>query len=280
MGTRRQPPETDIQTSPSPQQSGGGGRFFDILTAIFVIASVILLSGTILIVNNPRVSFNPFPLADLPTRYISPTPQPSFTPSITPSLTVTPFPPTATPTITTTPTVTLTATPTITNTSVVAGIQEVPSITPIVTNNGQSQSTPNSNLGGTPIPPTNSLVGTPSAYPFVSREVRYEANSTELGCQWLSIAGNATGLSGEPLTDLAVEIVGEDVEVTIFTGSNSTFGLSGFEVPVGSSPALMSFSIRLIDPIGLPISDFVTVTTGDTCEENVAVVEFVQIRDY
>ena len=196
MGTRRQPADSDIQDSPPSGQSGGGGRFFDVMTAIFVIASVILLSGTILIVNNPRVSFNPFPLADLPTYFQSPTPIPTFTPSITPTLTVTPFPPTTTPTITMTPTVTLTPTPTITNTFVVGNIDPVQSITPIVTLAGTNPPTQNI----TTSQPTN-VGATPSAYPFIAREIRYEANTNDQGCQRLSIAGNVIGLNGEPLTD-------------------------------------------------------------------------------
>jgi hypothetical protein len=280
MGTRRQPPESEIQDSPSSRQSGGGGRFFDIMTAIFVVATVVLISGTILILNNPRVSFNPLPLADLPTRFQSPTPEPTFTPSITPSLTVTPFPPTATPTITMTPTVTLTPTPTVTNTQVIAGIDEAPIITPIVTLDGLGQPTQNTtNQNLTLTPPFNNLNGTPSPYPFIAREIRYEANTTDQGCQRLSIAGNVIGLNGEPLTDLLVEIVGDEFEALLYTGSNSLFGLSGFEIPVAFSPQVMNFSVRLTEQ-DIPLTDYISVTTGATCEENVVVIEFVQIRDY
>lgn len=276
MGTRRQPPEAEIHNSPSSghSSSSGGGRFFDIMTTIFVIASVFLLSATILIVNNPRVSFNPFPLAELPTHFQSPTPQPSFTPSLTPTHTVTPFPPTLTPTITTTPTVTLTPTPTITNTPVIRDIDLVSSITPIIT----PDDLPTQNTTLTPVLPTISG-GTPSPYPFIAREIRYEANTTDQGCQRLSIAGNVIGMNGEPLTDLLVEIVGDEFEASLFTGSNSLFGLSGFEVPVAFSPQVMNFSVRLTER-DIPLSDFISVTTGDTCEENVVVIEFVQVRDY
>jgi hypothetical protein len=114
----------------------------------------------------------------------------------------------------------------------------------------------------------------------MARPVRYESNTNDQGCQWLSIAGNVTGLSGEPLTDLAVEFVGNNFEYTVFSGTNQLFGFSGFEVPIGSAPARREFAVRLIGPLGVPVSDFVTVITGETCDRNVAIVEFVQLVDY
>lgn len=260
-------------SSPSPRRSGGGEWLIDLITVIFLIASVILLSGTVLIISNPDVSFNPFPLAALPTQFQTPTPTITFTPSITPTPTETPLPPTPTATSTAPPTATSTVTPSITPTSVLPGIESVPTVTLIATLDiGEGGSTPDPNDGSIPLDPL-------SPFPFVARTVRYEANTNDQGCQWLSIAGNITGLGGEPVLDLAVEVSGVDFQFVEFSGSAPAFGESGFEVPIASSPGRDEYAVRLVGPVGIPISDYVNVTTGSACDTNVAVVEFVQVRD-
>lgn len=257
-------PNTTPQLPPPSRPQGRGGEWvLDLITAIFLIGSVAMVSATILIINNPSVGLNPFPHAVLPTVFQTPTPTVTFTPSATPTVTVTPFPPTPTPTITLTPTVTDTPEPTPTPTLVIAGIETVPTLQPVPTLEPVIQPT----------------IGITSAFPFIARPVRYESNTNPQGCQWMSIAGNATGLGGEPLTDLAVQILGDDFEYIEFTGSNTAFGISGFEVQIASTPRRDNFEVQLLGPTGLPASDFIAVATGDNCETNVAIVEFVQVRD-
>ncbi len=249
--------------SPPSQHRGGGEWLFDLITVFFLIASVGMVTITVLIINNPRVSFNPLPIAELPTQLMTSTPTQTYTPSSTFTPSVTPFPPTLTPTITETPPATVTLTPTITPTPVVAGIDPIPTLTP---------------------PPVATVApvieGTPPPFPFIAHEVRYETNSNDQGCRWLSIAGNATGFSGEPITDLPVEITGDDFEYIEFTGSEQRFGISGFEVRVGSTPEARQFAVRLFSPADIPISDFIQVTTRTTCDQNVVIIEFIQVGDY
>lgn len=239
----------------------------DIITAVFFIATIIVISGTILIINDPEVPFNPFPLAEAPTLLVVPSSTITGTATPTATATDTPFP-SATPTATTTGTATPTAT--LTPTAVLPNI--VPTVTLAVTlPNGITPSIP-----GVAEPTED----TTSAFPFINREVRYEANLNEQGCQWLSIAGTVTGLLSEPVVDLPIEVIGDDFEQVVFSGSAPTFGLSGFEVPVDESPGRFSFAVRLLSPTGIPISDFVFFDTGDNCTNNVAVIEFVQVRSY
>ncbi|NDJ85646.1 MAG: hypothetical protein GYB66_07150 [Chloroflexi bacterium] len=110
--------------------------------------------------------------------------------------------------------------------------------------------------------------------------MRYEPNTNAQQCQWLSIAGNITGLGGEPVIDLAVEVSGDDFLVVVFAGSQTAFGDSGFEVPVGSSPRRDEYTVQLIGSLGTPISEAVEVITGDRCDTNVAVIEFAQVNEY
>lgn len=251
---------------------------YEVITVIFLIAAVGVISATLLIVNDPSVPFNPLPLVAIPTRYIIPSSTVTPTPTHTPSPSATSLP-TYTPTATIT--VTASATPTITATSVIAGAPPPATISvPEVTANPDL---PITGSGNNAQPGVILATSTPSAtlspFPFVA-QIRYMQNANEQGCQWSSIAGTVTGLANEPLTDLAIEINGNDVEAVVFTGSNPLFGFSGFEFPLGSSPSIGQYQVRLVSATGVPISDFVFVTTGDTCDRNVTVVDFQQTRSY
>jgi hypothetical protein len=119
-----------------------------------------------------------------------------------------------------------------------------------------------------------------SDYPFVAAETRYVANDNEFGCQWLGIAGNVTGINGEPLTDLVVEAIGSNFETVTFTGGAQRWGLAGYEIEVDDRPNTESYDVRLLGPTGLPLSEFISVTTGDNCDQNVVVVDFLQVKPY
>ncbi len=98
-------------------------------------------------------------------------------------------------------------------------------------------------------------------------------------CNWLSIAGTVTGLLGEPLTDIAVEVSGDQFLEVRFSGTAPAWGPSGFEINVGNRPAAREFAVRLLSATGDGLSDYVLLTTGTTCQTNVTVVNFRQLRD-
>jgi hypothetical protein len=267
---------------------------FDLITLLMLIASVVVLGGSLLIVANPEVPFNPLPLATLPpvlefpTATLTYTPSATFTPSFTPSLTATPsLTPTASPSNTPSPTniPTDTPTPTITPTPVLPGLPEstpAPSNTPDpslpVTGDG-APAQPGINIptpGG--LPPL--ALDTNAEFPFVVDEPVYQANSNPQGCDWLSIAGTVTGLLGEPVINLPVEVSGDGFQEVRFAGSSPLFGQSGWEINVGNAPRNLTFSVRLLGPTGEALSGFVLVETGDTCQENVTLVRFNQVREY
>ena len=267
--------------------------FYDILTFILVLASVVVLGGSLLIAGNPDVPFNPFPPPTEPPRLAQATFTPSvtFTPSITPTYTpsqtltpsITPtYTPSLTPTITDTPTPSNTptpsSTPTATYTPVLPGL---PTSTP-------DAATPVSGDGapaqpGIVIPPTTDPLleqnQDSAVFPFSANETIFQRNTNDRACDWLSIAGNVTGLQGEPVLNLPVEVAGEGFLEVRFTGTASEFGAAGFEVNLGNRPVRERYSVRLLGAAGEPLSDFIFVTTVDTCDRNVAVVEFVQVRE-
>jgi hypothetical protein len=176
-------------------------------------------------------------------------PLPPFTP-LPIIVTTTPLPPTAT--IPPTPTITPTAPPTHTFTPLPAELL--------------------------PTRPTF----TPAPFPFtISNEgVTYTRNRTPEGCDWLSIAGSVSGLGGEILNGYGVQITGEGLEETVFTGGAESlfFSAGEFELRLGDTPAVAPYIVRLYSPEGAALSDEYLVVTSSECSQNVAVINFVQNR--
>lgn len=131
------------------------------------------------------------------------------------------------------------------------------------------------------------LASTPNpVLPFrlVDSGVIYIANANDSGCNWASIAGTVTGMAGEAVNGYGVRVVDaeapERLDVKVFSGSALAFGDGGFELVLGGTPQAGQFTIQLFSPVGAPVSDAYTVITHDTCDENVAVVSFVQAREF
>lgn len=54
------------------------------------------------------------------------------------------------------------------------------------------------------------------------------------------------------------------------------FGPSGFEAVLGAEPREESFTIQLRSQTGVPLSEAVIVKTRTGCNQNLAIVDFVQ----
>ena len=123
---------------------------------------------------------------------------------------------------------------------------------------------------------------TPAPFPFtISNEgVIYERNLTDEGCDWVSIAGSVRGLNDEILNGYGVRIEGEGVDETVYTGgADSLFFEPGeFELLLGDTPAVAPYTVTLLSPEGETLSDGYLVITSDQCNQNVAVINFVQNR--
>ncbi len=263
---------------------------YDVITVLFVILTVAVGAVLVLIINDPNTALNPFPPPTIPPIVNLPTLTPSATPTSTPTATATPsITPTATATGTATPTSTptATATPTITPTQVLAGANEQTpqpppaqpaTLAPLDDGSGNIIS------GASPVQTTAvsppSAARTRSPYPFTVDTIRRTANPGEQGCQWLSIAGTVSGLMGEPLPGLAVEVTGENFRQVQFSGSAARWGESGFEVPVGAAPRTATYTVQIKSSTGGLLSDAIEVETGNTCNETVTLVEFVQNHPY
>lgn len=120
--------------------------------------------------------------------------------------------------------------------------------------------------------------------PFIINNagVLYTPNSNGRGCNWSSIAGTVTGLSNEPLDGYAVQIV--DIEdptrlnVVVNSGSSLNLGAGGFELALGSTPRVRSYRVQLFDNANTAVSEPFQIFTREECDQNVAVVNFIQVR--
>ncbi len=205
---------------------------------------------------NPYASINPFPPpTDVPTAtpYMSPTPQlggvlpPTWTPSPTPEPS-----PTRTPRDTATPFVLPTATETVD-----------PKLT----------KTPGSGMSYSVQP------GTPSAIPG-------QPFHPEAGCNWLGVAGYVYDLSGGQVKSMEVHVggvlAGVPVNMVTLTGLlTNSMGAGYYEFTLGNAPIASSKTlwVQLIDPQGgLVMSDKVYFDTYDTCDKNMILINFNQVK--
>lgn len=253
---RPQPPMPRHEP-PAPHRGSG---FLDVITTFFVIATVVVIGGTVLLLNNPDAAFNPLPNPTMPKVLVIPSPTITLTPTITvtPTITLTPTPfPTFTPTDMPEPSATWTITP-----------------TQVVVGAGGGNDGNTLEPGATVATPTRAP--TKSPFEYITDSVYYRANQNELGCNWLSVGGDVSDINGQPVLDLPVEIIGDNFEEIVFTGSDPDFGPAGYQVQIDDRPSGGQYSVRLLGSTGLPVSDFIFVTMGATCDENVAFVNFVE----
>lgn len=119
---------------------------------------------------------------------------------------------------------------------------------------------------------------TPSPFAFVLAEtgVIYVPNDNGKGCDWSSIAGTVTNMQGEALDGYGIQVTGETLEEKVFSGTALTFGEGGFELFLNGVPQQAQYFVQLFSPTGAPLSDRFSVITSDQCEQNVAVIRFVQ----
>ncbi|MBN1564222.1 MAG: hypothetical protein JXA10_10305 [Anaerolineae bacterium] len=283
----------------SQDKSSANVSFFDVITVIFVILTVLVLGLVVLIIDDPNMALNPFPpptsipIVEMPT--LTPSPTVTATPTATATPTDTPTP-TATATATATPLPTVTPTPTATATEVLSGAVtetpfqmptqiQPPTIPPLDDGSGGvvpgsgNDAAQNLTQDGPAQNPTVVMV-TQSPFPFTVGPVRYEANTDDQGCQWLSIAGTITDLRGRAVTGLAVEIDGDEFHNVQFSGSAARWGAGGFEFNLGAAPRSATYTLRVLGPTGGPISEVVFVDTGNTCQTNIAIVDFIQNHSY
>jgi len=226
--------------------------FLNCLTLVLLLATVSVACAYSLVFINPYVAFNRYPPPTLPPTLgpptVTPTPE-HYLPTVwTPTSTATP---TETPTLTPAPT-------------------DTPTPTPAPTN-----STPTATPTGAPF-----AVQTDS--PTYLKNTGGFVNDQE--CNWMGVGGQVFDLNGNPVKLQAIHLEGQigglPVSMDSLTGSASKIGEAGYlfnlsDHPIASQATLF---LQLRDTAGLPLSERYPMTTFESCDKNLLVVNWRQVR--
>jgi len=254
----------DFEDSPTdetpvrPARRGGHRRFdpvWNILTFLVLLVVVCLAGAFTLIYINPRTGLNIFPPPTLPPRLVLPSPTRTSA-----------LPPTWTPTNTLEPTVTNTPHPT-------ATLPPTPTFFTLVTPSA-----------------TPTVTRPPAGYPYEVRKGTPQAITNiyhpELGCNWMGVGGQAVDMSGAPVIGLIVRLggtlpgIGPLQTMMSLTGVALNYGRAGYEFMLGEKPiaSKKSLWVQLLDQEGTPLSDPIYFDTFASCDKNLIVVDFKQVR--
>lgn len=248
-------------------------RLYNMISGIFLLLTVIAIILVVARLAGPPIQKNNAPV-NLPDVVQLPSITPSITPTNTQPATFTLTPTnTMTPTTTSTPTPTITTSPTITDTP---RATDTPSATPT------PSVSPTPPPTETPTGPTPTLEPTLSPFLFDLREgqVIYTKNfANTAGCAWQGLGGQVFDLNGQPLNGLRVHVFGNNLDLFADSGSNSLYGAAGWEVAIDNKITNLSYFIELQSAGGTIISPRITVTFPSNCDQNLALVNFRQVRE-
>jgi hypothetical protein len=224
---------------------------WNILTGSVLIVIVILIGSMVLIFSNPVIALNPFPPPTMPVLVILPSATPTnvFMPAT--------WTPAAKPTETPRPVLT----PTIGVATPPAETQPVPTFIP---------------TSGNALYPF-----TLEGQPIALANIVFRPENT---CNWQGVAGRVVDLQGRPVVGTLVRLKGtyngKTIELTTLTGGSLWYGESGYEFKLGDKAisSSSSLAIQLNDQSFLPISDRVIFDTYATCDQNLIMINFKQIR--
>jgi hypothetical protein len=236
--TPQQQPAAGRLAAVAPHQ--GGDWRHNILALLFMLGTVGLCGAFAIIWNNPQSNLNPLPPAT-PFVKVSETPDVVAIAAYQAELTRTASQPTIIPTVGASPTplpqATFTPPPTVT----------APQVTFTLSDEG----------------------------------VQYRNNTNGRGCNWASIAGEVETITGRGLDGYLLRVTDFDepdlLNIEFLSGSAPERGPGGFEQRLGSSPRERQYTIQIFDEDRNPLSEPFLIFTRDSCDENVALVTFVQV---
>lgn len=249
----------DFREEQTPRRSRSTRRtssdlVWNILTVVMLVITACVAVVYLTILVNPASALNPFKPPVLP---------PTFTvPSATPT-SRNELPPTWTPEPTKEPTLTSTPRPSSTPPASPTPIQIEPTITPTE--------------GPTPVYSFAIQAGSPQAIPNLYHP--------DMGCNWMGVAGQATGLNGGPATGLIVQVGGTlgnqlfETRLSL-TGAAPQYGQGGFEIQLAEQAVDSNDTlwIQLVDQASNPFSEKIYFDTFSDCQKNLVVINFTQVK--
>lgn len=120
-----------------------------------------------------------------------------------------------------------------------------------------------------------------SAFPFTLQDNGIQYTSFPGGCSFMGVAGQVFDLQGAPILGSSIEISGGAVDGSqSITGTATDYGAGGYEIKISDSTedTVDVYAIRLYNENGAPLSDEIPITTSDSCDNNLILVNFVQNR--
>lgn len=268
----------------------GSARVYNFISLFFLLLAFVVLLVVFVQMARPAAP-RPTPVVNIPTVAALPTVTPTDTPTITalPSWTFTPTStetatntgePTLTPSNTYSPTFTFTQTFTASNTfTAVPSLTITQTITPSLTLDVTNTDTltPTRDFTAQPTEPP------PSPFPFDLKDgqVIFTSNfANTAGCAWMGIGGQVFDINDQPLTQIRVHVFGSGIDTYAVSGSNTLYGISGWEIAVSNVVTSASYLVELQTSQGTIISPQVPVTFVPECGRNLALVNFKQLRPF
>lgn len=268
----------------------GSARVYNFISLFFLLLAFVVLLFVFIQMARPAAP-RPTPVVNIPTVAALPTETPTHTPTNTPipSWTFTPTPtetatntnePTWTPSNTAPPSATFTLTFTASNTFTQVPSETItqtitPSLTLDVTNTDTL--TPTRDFTPQPTEPP------PSPFPFDLKDgqVIFTSNfANTAGCAWMGIGGQVFDINDQPLTQIRVHVFGSGIDTYAVSGSNTLYGISGWEIPVSNVVTSANYLVELQTSQGTIISQQVPVSFIPDCGRNLALVNFKQLRPF
>jgi hypothetical protein len=221
---------------------------WNVLTGLALLATISLVAVLALVFSNPYIGLNPFPPPTMPV----------LVNLSTPTSTLVYLPATWTPAA-------------------------------VAVETTQPAPTSTTSAVDTQVPPTFAPTTADGVYPFAleSNPIAMAGTvfHTDGSCNWQGVAGRVVDLQGRPVIGMRVQLKGlyngKSVELTTLTGGASAwYGESGFEFVLGEKPiaSTQSLAIQLNDQSFLPISAQVVFDTYATCDKNLILINFKQVR--
>ncbi len=118
-----------------------------------------------------------------------------------------------------------------------------------------------------PVPTATPVLGSQS-FALSPDGVRYAAHRS--GCAWSGVAGEVRGVGR-----YQVRITNPTLEAIVYSGTALSYGVGGYELQLFDAPLQGTVTVQLFGAEGVPASDGVRVELRPTCEENLAIVNFV-----
>lgn len=109
-------------------------------------------------------------------------------------------------------------------------------------------------------------------------------NPERTDCKWLGVGGQVLTIDKRPQTNVRLQmggtLDGQPVELESLSGTSIQYGPAGYEFTLADHPVASSQTvwIRLIDENGLPLSERTYLSTYDSCQKNLTIVNFIRIR--